>query len=102
MNRRDEDGVSLSEDERKELEWLRKYYTQSRAEKEAYKKWREALLVRGLFSGLVFSWIIPYLTPDTVFGRCVRIFGMLACMAVGILSSYYGPFKGKKEVKGAV
>lgn len=91
--------MNLSEDERKELEWLRKYYRRSQSKKEARGNFEEALFVRGLFSGIVSNWIIQYITPDTVLGRSVRMFGALVCFAVGFLSTYFGPFKKKKEVK---
>lgn len=95
MNRRDEDGVSLSEDERKELEQLR-------ADKKAKEIWREAILTRGLLSSLTFGWTVSHFTPDNPFWRIITVVGSIVCMGLGILSSYYGPFKEKKEVKGAV
>ena len=88
-------AVSLSTGERRELERLRKYYGQSMARKEANDNWAWALS-KGIGLAIISYGAIQYFTPDTLFGRSVNIFGALVCFAVGILSSYYGPFK-KKE-----
>ncbi len=84
--------MGLSEDERKELEKLR-------AEKKATERFKEAVLVRGLLSSLAFGWVISHFAPDTLFWRSVMVVGSIVCMGLGILSSYYGPFKKKKEAE---
>ncbi len=76
--------------ERKELE-------RYRARTKANEKFSEAVFFRGLLSSLVFGWAIPYFTPNTIFWRVVRIVGSIVCMGLGILSSYYGPFKVIEE-----
>jgi len=89
--------VSLSEDEHKELERLRKQYKKRMARDEAKDKWAWALS-KGFGVAIVSSAFIQRFRPDTVFWRIFHVFGVLICFAVGILSSYYGPFKEKKEV----
>ena len=81
--------MSLSEDERKELELYRK------REKDNNKfSWA---LTKGAILAFVFTGITPIFILNTVLLRRIQTFGILVCFAVGILSSYYGPFAYKKE-----
>lgn len=96
MNRRDEDGVSLSEDDRKELEWLRKYYRQSEARKKDKGIFSWAL-TKGTLLAFLFTWITRSFSLGTLVWRRSQTLGVFACIAVGILSSYYGPFADKKK-----
>lgn len=86
----------LSIEEYKELKRLRGFYRQ-RMDRDASKdKWAWATS-KGIGIAIISYGVIRYFTPDTVFGRSVTIFGMLICFAMGILSSYYGPFADKQK-----
>ncbi|GAH69802.1 unnamed protein product [marine sediment metagenome] len=89
-----ENRVSLSEDERVELEGLRNYYIKSRARNEAAEKFETAFMLRGAGLMFLFWLIIPYFTLD----KNITMFGIFSCIAVGALSTYYGPLKVKKEM----
>lgn len=92
--RKGENRVSLSEDERRELEWLRSYYIKSKARYEAAAKFEKAFMLRGAGLMFLFWLIIPYFTLD----KYITMFGIFGCIAVGALSAYYGPLKVKKEL----
>ncbi len=89
-----ESRVSLSEDERVELEGLRIYYRKSKARYEAAEKFETAFMLRGAGLMFLFWLIIPYFTLD----KNITMFGIFSCIVVGALSAYYGPIKVKKEV----
>lgn len=81
--------MSLSTEERKELERYR-----ARAKSDAELKWG---LVKGTVLSFIFLWITDAVKLDTLVWNRIQLFGIFGCLAVGILSSYYGPFKKKKE-----
>lgn len=88
--------MSLSEDERTELEWLRKYYKQNETRKKDSGTFSWAL-TKGTILAFLFAGIAPSFVLNTLVWGRIQILGMFVCIAVGILSSYYGPFKEKKE-----
>ncbi len=86
--------MSLSENEREELEWHRKRYRRSKAWKTF-----EMAMWRGIGLMFLFSWVIPYFISN----RAIYVVGSIICIPLGILSDYYGPLKTKKrgeEVNG--
>lgn len=86
--------MSLSEDERVELEWLRSYYIKSETRRKTAEKFETAFMLRGAGLMFLFWLIIPYFTLD----KNITMFGIFSCIAVGALSAYYGPLKVKKDM----
>lgn len=80
--------MSLSEDERRELERLRRHYKQSRAGETV-----KGGLMLGLVLSFLVSWIISYFFPLT---RNNGMFIFFICCVTGIYLSY-GPFEEKKS-----
>jgi len=83
--------VSLSEDERRELERYRRSNRRS---------WAWETFETGFFRGFVLSFIISWLSPEhapyfTTEFR-IQLAGYIATLVVGILSVYYGPLKRKR------
>ncbi len=82
--------MSLSEDERRELERLRRSHRRHRASDAL-----DMSFWRGVGFMCLFGWVIPYFISSGV----IYVVGSLVCIFLGILSNYYGPFKHKKEAE---
>lgn len=83
--------MSLSAGERRELERFR-----AKRKSDAKLSWA---VTKGTILAFVFAWIPNAFMLDTLVWNRIQMFGIFGCFIVGILSSYYGPFKKKKEEK---
>ena len=87
--------MSLNDEERKELEYYKKYFEKEENRKRAKARYGEGVIRGGLMAFLQWN-LITVLCLDTVFWRSVKILGGFALFLVGIISNYYGPFRRER------
>jgi len=87
--------MTLNDEERKELEYYKKYFEREENRKRAKARYGEGVLRGGLIAILQWN-LMAILCPDTISWRSIKVLGLFASLLIGIISNYYGPLRRER------